>query len=226
MGLITSEKFKPVLFVGLGGNGGKIVNQLAGRLRRHPHWDRISDLTHFMVIDTNKDDLDKYRDVSPDCRFLISSFDNAAYVERKRGRAQFEPDPMLTQWIPPEEVYTFRSTQGAGAGQIRMESRLRLYYNLENDRARIRQKVRNMLAAATARENPWRDNEDKVVRVILYGSVAGGTGSGSFLPMAYLLRQMVNDAGWGRPSVTAILSLPTTFIPSCRTTSRPTATPP
>ena len=212
MGLITSEKFKPVLFVGLGGNGGKIVNQLAGRLRRHPHWDRISDLTHFMVIDTNKDDLDKYRDVSPDCRFLISSFDNAAYVERKRGRAQFEPDPMLTQWIPPEEVYTFRSTQGAGAGQIRMESRLRLYYNLENDRARIRQKVRNMLAAATARENPWRDNEDKVVRVILYGSVAGGTGSGSFLPMAYLLRQMVNDAGWGRPSVTAILSLPTTFI--------------
>jgi len=212
MGLIDSEKFKPVLFVGLGGNGGKIVNQLAGRLRRHPNWDHINDLTHFMVIDTNKDDLDKHRDVPPDCRFLISSFDNASYIKRKRGEAQFPPDPMVTQWVPPKEVYGFRSTQGAGAGQIRMESRLRLYYNLENDRARIRQKIRNLLQTCTSRENPWRDNEDKVVRVILYGSVAGGTGSGSFLPVAYLMRQMIRDAGWGRPSITAIMSLPTTFI--------------
>jgi hypothetical protein len=216
VGLIASEKFKPVIFVGLGGNGGKIVNKLADRLKRHQHWDRINDLTHFVVIDTNKDDLDKHRDVSPDCRFLISSFDNAAYVQRKRGHAQFPADPMITQWIPPEEVYGFRSTQGAGAGQIRMESRLRLYYNLENDRARIRQKLRNILSASTSRENPWRDNEDKVVRIVIYGSVAGGTGSGAFLPMAYLLRQMVQDAGWGRPSLTAVLSLPTTFINKVR----------
>lgn len=212
MGLLASDKFKPVIFIGLGGNGGKIVNQLAGRLKRHPHWDRIQEMTHFVVIDTNKDDLDKHRDVSPDCRFLISSFDNAAYVRRKRGEAQFPPDPMLTQWIPPEEVYSFRSTQGAGAGQIRMESRLRLYYNLENDRARIRQKIRNLLYSSTGRENPWRDNEDKVIRVMIYGSVAGGTGSGSFIPMAYLMRQMIRDAGWGRPSITCVLSLPTTFI--------------
>jgi len=212
VGLIASDKFKPVIFVGLGGNGGKIVNKLAGRLKRHPHWDRINELTHFVVIDTNKDDLDKHRDVSSDCRFLISSFDNAAYIQRKRGHAQFDADPMVTQWIPPEEIYAFRSTQGAGAGQIRMESRLRLYYNLENDRARIRQKFRNILFAATSRENPWRDNEDKVVRIVIYGSVAGGTGSGAFLPVAYLLRQMVNDAGWGRPSITTVLSLPTTFI--------------
>jgi hypothetical protein len=212
MGLIASEKFKPVIFIGLGGNGGKIVNQLSGRLRRHLHWDRINDLTHFVAIDTNKDDLDKHRDIPPDCRFLISSFDNASYVRRKRGEAQFPPDPMVTQWIPPKEVYGFRSTQGAGAGQIRMESRLRLYYNLENDRARIRQKLRNLLQTCTSRENPWRDNEDRVIRVILYGSVAGGTGSGAFLPVAYLMRQMIRDAGWGRPSLTAIMSLPTTFI--------------
>ncbi|MEL6348855.1 MAG: tubulin-like doman-containing protein, partial [Myxococcota bacterium] len=212
MGLLASDKFKPVIFMGLGGNGGKIVNQLAGRLKRHPHWDRIQEMTHFVVIDTNKDDLDKHRDISPDCRFLISSFDNAAYVRRKRGEAQFPPDPMLTQWIPPEDVYSFRSTQGAGAGQIRMESRLRLYYNLENDRARIRQKIRNLLHSSTGRENPWRDNEDKVIRVVIYGSVAGGTGSGAFIPMAYLMRQMIRDAGWGRPSITTVLSLPTTFI--------------
>ena len=88
MGLLRSELFKPTLFVGLGGNGGKIINQLAGRLRRHPHWDRIKALTHFLAIDTNKGDLDTLRDVSPDCRFLISNFDARAYVDRKRGRQE------------------------------------------------------------------------------------------------------------------------------------------
>ena len=210
MGLLASDKFKPCLFVGLGGNGGKIVNQMAGRLRRHPHWDRIKELTHFLVIDTNKDDLDKQRAVPPDCRFLVSSFDNAAYVARKRGLAQNPADPMVTQWIPDD--YRFRQTQGAGAGQIRLESRLRLYYNLEDDRAAIRRKVNQMLQDCSARENPWRDNEDRVVRILIYCSIAGGTGSGGFLPMAYLFRRMVADDGWGRPSVSAFLSLPTTFL--------------
>ena len=57
MGLLAADKFKPTLFVGLGGNGGKIVNLMAARLKRHPHWERISSLTHFLVIDTNKEAL-------------------------------------------------------------------------------------------------------------------------------------------------------------------------
>jgi hypothetical protein len=211
MGLLTADKYKPTLFVGLGGNGGKIVNLLASKLRRHPHWTRIQSMTHFLVIDTNKDDLDKLRFVPPDCRFLISSFDRRAYVERKRGRGELPIDPLVTQWVHPD--YTFRAAQGAGAGQIRLESRLGLYYNLEDDsRAGIRRKITDVLQQSTARENPWRDNEDKVVNLMMYASVAGGTGSGGFLPMAYLLRDAVRDFGWGRPNVVSVLSLPTTFL--------------
>jgi len=210
MGLLAGDKFKPTLFVGLGGNGGKIVNLLAGRLKRHPHWDRVSSMTHFVAVDTNKDDLDKQKDIPLDCRFLISAFDARSYVERKRGMRELHEDKLVTQWIP--DNYAFRATQGAGAGQIRIESRLRVYYNLEDDRAGIRRKLVQLLTEATRRENPWRDNDDKVVRVMIYGSVAGGTGSGSFLPMAYLLRQMVLDAGWGRPAITGVLTLPTTFL--------------
>ena len=210
MGLLATDKFNPTLFVGLGGNGGKIVQLLAARLRRHPHWERIQSLTHFLVIDTNKDDLDKLRDVPAENRFLISAFDQRAYVERKRGQRELSEDPLVTQWVPSD--YTFRSAQGAGAGQIRLESRLRLYYNLEEDRRGIRKAIQRMLDESTRRENPWRDNENKVVRVLVYASVAGGTGSGGFLPMAYLLRRMVVDAGWGRPSMASVLTLPTAFL--------------
>ncbi|MEY3214715.1 MAG: hypothetical protein RIT28_5196 [Pseudomonadota bacterium] len=214
MGLLRSELFKPTLFVGLGGNGGKIINQLAGRLRRHPHWDRIKALTHFLAIDTNKGDLDTLRDVSPDCRFLISNFDARAYVDRKRGRQELHEDKLVTQWFP--EDYTPRSGETPGAGQIRIESRLKLYFNLEQDRARIRAKIRDMLSEMTRRDDPWRDNEDRCVRVMLYASVAGGTGSGGFLPFGYLLKEMVDEAGWGRAQVSAVLSMPTTFLDKVR----------
>lgn len=210
MGLLATEKFNPTLFVGLGGNGGKIVQLLAGRLRRHPNWERIKSMTHFVAIDTNKDDLDKLKDIPVENRFLISAFDARAYIERKRGQRELQEDKLVTQWVP--STYQFRSTQGAGAGQIRMESRLRLYYNLEEDRRGIRKALQKLLDESTRRENPWRDNENRVVRVMVYGSVAGGTGSGGFLPMAYLLRRMVLDAGWGRPSVTGVLTLPTAFL--------------
>ncbi|MEN9799126.1 MAG: hypothetical protein RL653_2822 [Pseudomonadota bacterium] len=214
MGLLTTDKFNPTLFVGLGGNGGKIVQLMAARLRRHPNWDRVRSLCHFLAVDTNKDDLDKLKDVPAENRFLVSSFDQRAYVERKRGKAELPEDTLLTQWVPHD--YAFRAAQGAGAGQIRMESRLRLYYNLEEDRRGIKRTVLRMLDESIRRENPWRDNENRVVRVMVYGSVAGGTGSGGFLPMAYLLNQWVREAGWGRPSVVGVLTLPTTFLDKVR----------
>jgi hypothetical protein len=214
MGILAGDTFQPALFVGLGGNGGKIVNQLAGRLKRHPHWDRIAPLTHFLVIDTNKHDLDAQRDVRPDCRFLISNFDARTYLERKQGRYELDEDTLVTQWWPDD--YVPRPGMSPGAGQIRIESRLKLYYNLEEDRVRLRRKVSAILDEMTGRENPWRDNQDRAVRVYIYCSVAGGTGSGGFLPMAWLLRQMVLDHGWGRPNVVGMLTLPTTFLSKVR----------
>ncbi|MCB9678570.1 MAG: hypothetical protein H6737_25940 [Alphaproteobacteria bacterium] len=210
MGLLAGEKFSPTLFVGLGGAGSRVVNLLAGKLKRHPHWNRLKELTHFCVIDTNKDDLYKNLEIKPDARFLVSAFDRRSYVKRKRGELELPEDRNLTQWVHPD--YDFRATQGAGAGQIRVESRLGLYYNLEDDRAGIRRKITAMLDLATRRENPWRDNEHRVVNICLYASVAGGTGSGGFLPMAYLLKDLVRDHGWGRPNLVSTLSLPSTFL--------------
>ncbi|MCB9667944.1 MAG: hypothetical protein H6736_02180 [Alphaproteobacteria bacterium] len=210
MGLLAGEKFSPTLFIGLGGAGSRVVNLLADKLTRHPQWNRLKDLTHFAVIDTNKDDLYKNHAVKPDARFLVSAFDRRAYVKRKRGELELPEDTNLTQWVHPD--YDFRATQGAGAGQIRVESRLGLYYNLEDDRAGIRRKITQMLDLATRRENPWRDNEHRVVNICMYASVAGGTGSGGFLPMAYLLKDLVRDHGWGRPNLVATLSMPSTFL--------------
>lgn len=210
MSLLDSERFSPTIFLGLGGSGSKVVNALAGKLRRHPNFARFRELIHFVAIDTNKADLNAQGNIPDANRFLVSSFDRRAYVRRKRGEAELTEDPMVTQWV--HDGYQFRDTQGAGAGQIRVESRLGLYYNLEEDRARIRSSLQRLLDASTKPDNPFRDNRDRVVNVMVYASVAGGTGSGGFLPMAYLVQDIVQDHGWGRPNVVGTLMLPSLFL--------------
>lgn len=210
MSILDNERFSPTIFLGLGGSGGKVVNALAGKLRRHPNFARFKELIHFAAIDTNKADLNAQGNIPDANRFLVSSFDRRSYIKRKRGQAELPEDPMVTQWV--HDNYQFRDTQGAGAGQIRVESRLGIYYNLEEDRARIRASFLRMLDACTKPDNPFRDNRDRVVNVIIYASVAGGTGSGGFLTAAYLMQDLVKDQGWGRPNIVGTLMLPSVFL--------------
>ena len=209
MSLLGANRFSPTIFIGLGGSGSKIVNAVAGKLRRHPNWQRFRDLIHAVCIDTNKADLGAQKNVPESNRFLVSSFDRRSYVQRKRGKQELPEDRMVTQWVHPN--YQFRDAQGAGAGQIRVESRLGLYYNLEEDRAGIVRAFKRILDSQTRPDNPFRDNEDRVVNVLIYASVAGGTGSGGFLPMAYLIQDLIRDHGWGRANVVGTLLLPAVF---------------
>jgi hypothetical protein len=209
MSLLGASRFSPTIFIGLGGSGSKIVNAIAGKLRRHPNWQRFRELIHAICVDTNKADLGAQKNIPESNRFLVSSFDRRSYVARKRGKQELSEDKMVTQWVHPN--YQFRDAQGAGAGQIRVESRLGLYYNLEEDRAGFLRAFKRILDSQTRPDNPFRDNEDRVVNVLIYASVAGGTGSGGFLPMAYLAQDLIRDHGWGRANVVGTLLLPAVF---------------
>jgi len=210
MGILQSDKFSPFIFIGLGGSGAKVVNAIASKLHRHPNWSRIQTLCHFVGIDTNKHDLNNQKLIPEANRFLISSFDRVAYIERKRGKYELPEDPMVTQWA--HEDYKFREGATPGAGQIRVESRLSLFYNLEDDRGGIVGGLKSMLDQATAPGNPYRDDADRCVNVMVFSSVAGGTGSGAFVTIAYLLQEMIQEHGWGRPKIVANLMLPAVFI--------------
>jgi hypothetical protein len=210
MGILQSDKFSPFVFIGLGGSGASVVNAIAKKLQRHPNWSRIQNLCHFVAIDTNKHDLNNQKMIPEAGRFLISSFDRVSYIDRKRGKFELPEDPMVTQWAHPD--YKFREGATPGAGQIRVESRLSLYYNLEDDRGGIISGLKSMLDQASAPGNPYRDDQDRCVNVMIFSSVAGGTGSGAFVTMAYLLQDLIQEHGWGRPKIVANLMLPAVFI--------------
>ena len=200
-------KQSPTIFIGLGGHGGKIVNNIAEKVQRRADFDSIQNLNHFMIIDTDQGDLNNRQYVSTDAKFCISNFNKFEYQLRKFGRKHDSPDPKITTWCPEPEQYSFRATSGAGAGQIRLESRLGVYYNLERGIG-IQKKILDFIDKSVQTEETNLDDR-RMVRVFIFGSIAGGTGSGSFLMMSYLAQALCSNS-W-TPKVSFVLSLPTLF---------------
>jgi hypothetical protein len=178
----------PTLFVGMGGTGSRIVNRIARRASRLPNWDaQLKDLTGFFVLDTNQHDQKQLSaELPPTSRHLIGAIDKRAIVQAFR-RAH---DPKALQWL--DDRYMPREGITPGAGQIRVESRLGFHVSSQE----IRQKLDTMIRRLLAPNNTWRSAKTQKIYVYLYCTLAGGTGSGSFLPMAYLIQDLVKAFGW------------------------------
>ncbi len=207
--LVSFNHVSPTIFIGLGGSGSEVVNRIASKLKARWNWNTLENLIHFFAIDTNTHDLARQDHIPRDNRILISDFDKRAYVDAKRGKGHQDADPFVTQWV--HDWYEFRGTRGAGAGQIRVESRLSLHYQLEQDRGKIVQRLVSAMNTARDHDNPYRKSNPPEFNVFIYGSVAGGTGSGSFIPMAYLAREIITSQGW-IPKVFGTLILPSLFV--------------
>lgn len=199
------NKIAPCFFIGMGGCGGAIVNEIARRVKQdEADWRRYKDLVHFFVLDTDQDDVARCTWVDSNHRFVISDFDKPGYVDLKCGKTHKEADPHFLQWWP--EHYRPRSTRGKGAGQIRVESRLSLNYQLENDAGGILGALKSAIARAYDVQNPFRAN--KAAKVYLYASLAGGTGSGGSAVMAANLRKLLSGRGH---HITGTFVLPNVF---------------
>lgn len=192
----------PTLFVGLGGCGLKMVKRIKEHLASHPDYDeRFKDLTKFAGFDTNINDLEKVRALMDDV-FLISDFEKEDYAKLATGQLFLEADDYFTQWV--HDDYRFRAGDTAGAGQIRIESRLGLYYQLKH--RTVLKRLRALLEQLKDHSHGHRRLSSDEIRIVLCYSVAGGTGSGAHLPMAYVLRDLASELGKPRLFGAAVLS--------------------
>lgn len=209
--LVISEKLTkpssiaPMLFVGLGGCGCSMVARVAEHLRRLPDFqERYKGLIKFALVDTNVNDLERYRAIADDS-FLISDFEKEEYANLASGKMFLEPDDYFTQWVPPS--YRFRAGDTAGAGQIRIEARLGVYYQMKHKDFVPR--FRRLLDSLKSHEQGHRRLDTPEIRIVVCYSVAGGTGSGSHLPIAYMLRDLGRQVG--KPSMIGVAVLPSVF---------------
>jgi hypothetical protein len=205
---------QPTLFVGLGGKGGRIVNRIATILSKREDWPLMEKTMQFFAIDTDKSDLDNCTSIPQAHRFTISGFDKGLWVADKLGRSGLskpEEDPRVAQWV--HDWYNFRSSQGAGAGQIRIESRVSLYNSLES--SNLINRLEKAILDTIDMQNSMLSYEVKKFNVFIYYTVAGGTGSGAHLMFAAFLRHLIGNFGWSA-NITGVSMLSTLVAPLIR----------
>jgi hypothetical protein len=191
---IMPGEVTPTLFVGLGGSGGQAIGRIAKRLRASEDYElKYKTLVRFVAIDTNAADLARLRKGHGsighvDATITLSDFDKVEYTKLRRGDAYANADTYFTQWVHP--WYRFREESGAGAGQIRIESRLGFFRNVEA--GDLTRQLQDLLSELKSHQHGMR-RQGAPLQVFVYFSVAGGTGSGAFLPFAYLIRDLIGD---------------------------------
>lgn len=192
----------PTLFIGAGGVGSRIVDRIAARAKSLPNWaSQLDPLTHFLAIDTNELDQHKLRHIPSGNRIHIAAFDKGKAIEGfRRSR-----DPQALHWL--DQAYQPRHGVKPGAGQIRVESRLGFFYSSAEIGARLRQLVAECLRPGIT----WRQASPPKFNVYLFCTLAGGTGSGSFLSIAYLVDQVIREQEW-QPRVVGNLLLSTLMV--------------
>jgi hypothetical protein len=179
-----ATKIKRCLYVGLGGTG---MNAL---------------------LHTKKMFVDTYGEVPPMIGFLGIDTDGGAYKKSllsnkgenvildpmeqlpiivKQARPIYDVNKEAFSWIADENLYALTSME-LGAGQIRTNGRFAFTVNFDD----LNRKVETTLAQIT---NAHIINNDKYellgnnTEIHMVFSVCGGTGCGTFINMAYLLRE-------------------------------------
>lgn len=162
----------PTLILGLGGTGSKIVRKVSETVRESETGQ--SERIAYVVFDTDINDLGTIRRENPDIFTVQTSTTNT--VGEYLGINTNARD----NWFPVNEMLN-RKTLTEGAAQVRAISRLAFDTTLKSG---------NLTELHRAIEKLFRidkEQKEQALRVIITGSLAGGTGSGLLLSVAMYL---------------------------------------
>jgi hypothetical protein len=199
--------FRPTVVLGLGGTGYKTLLKLKKRFV--DAYGSVPPIIRFLSIDTteNAEGSSRNDEISTDGHLDH----NETYVLQVGNPANLVngTNPHIDEWWPPEIP-----TQAiiAGAGQVRARGRLALFAKASEVYGRIRRAVddvRNIRNQKQMYADEFQVSDRSGVEVHIVGSLAGGTGSGTFLDIAFMARDVIGSDE--QSNFTAVLLLPGIF---------------
>ncbi|MFS0917636.1 tubulin-like doman-containing protein [Brevibacillus sp. 179-C 1.1 NHS] len=211
-GGIVSDKIRvdtidnPMLVIGLGGTGIDALLRLKYQVNRRFKLpvDPLSkkrkekpDNIEFIAFETNEHDRNKkYKGIGldPVTEFVLLSNPEIGGVLQNRSILE----PYITDWLSPELTITDGIS---GASGVRQAGRLLLFTKITQVVQTIEKKVK-MLCEGT----------NKKLTVFLLSGLSGGTGSGCFLDIAYIVRGIL-ERDFGSAGVDKVNTLGYLFTP-------------
>lgn len=181
---------EPTLIIGLGGTGADALlntKYVLHRKLKYPSGQHKPDRLAYLAIDTDARDLQTKRvgdtRLNADETCDITEMNLKAYMNDHSLITKSYLRDWLSNGIPPLSV-------AYGAGGIRQYGRFMLLNNAEAVSTRIKTAVEKIWAAGKENGEAFDPSNDSVNVYILTG-ISGGTGSGTFLDMAYMVREII-----------------------------------
>jgi len=215
-----SKDIRKTLVIGLGGSGCRIALELKARMEeRHGGKENYGRSVKFLFVDTAKENFTAYQPNHPErspVRMESDEFIGISDVPLDDLIDSQENNPGMKA-ILPDTLYTSQIDQGAQ--QIRRLGRVALFYHYTRTvKGRLSSAINDLYSMRNLDSSASNGQEmrvEKQLRVYIIGSICGGTGGGTFIDVAYLIRNLVRETGKARSerSVTTIgvLLLPEAF---------------
>lgn len=213
--VIPALTVSPTLVVGLGGTGCKIARRLKQTLLSEtPTEDHDRIMVRFVGIDT--DNREKEVTVSEEAPLDF-------FAQISGETASFNPkDPScapLLHWLPTDDEGRLKNmrrlTAGQGAGGCRLMGRFAYNYFGPAHFPSIEAQIKNLL---DLRKNPLRSFKGARIAtsndltIFVVGSLAGGTGSGSFIDAIATCHYLADRAAPGmNRHINGVFALPSVF---------------
>ena len=190
--------FQPTLVIGVGGTGKGIILALKKMIAENsPKGMGDYPLLKFLSIDTDTS--------LPTVNTTIQTI-KASELTLNKSKETFSlhadfntvPDlrnfPDIASWFPASLKHNLTPAElEKGAGQRKPIGRFSFAWNADSLKPRLEQALRNPVDVETAKQ--WgigESNLAKFTNVFICGSICGGTGAGTFLDMAYLIRNIAS----------------------------------
>ena len=207
----------PTLFIALGGSGKDVVMRLRKRF-----FDRFQTknpgYAQFVFVDTDTqkftpvdEKAESFAELAPNQDELVAVPITPAQFNKTFSNLRARVNCDHLSWLKLELEQIGAQAVEHGAGTHRQMGRLAFFLNYPAIRSTIQRQIDETLRFAS--ENP-RSVEEHRLEIVIVMSLAGGTGAGMFIDVAYLVQDILNLPNYRNlrgKSVTLVAFLPGVF---------------
>lgn len=193
--------FPTTLIIGLGGVGSKITAGIYSKFLKTNPTDIEKRNIVCLCLDTDAGDVEKRKKILPKNWVVKTSSDLSSTVgDYVNG---IKNTTAVLDWFDTRSKHVIDMSLNEGAGQIRMASRLALMAAMGEEKL----KTIDFAISSLLTLEPERHNGNDI-KVHIISSLAGGTGAGSFLQIAYYVKDVMrNDYHIQSPQITGYFIL-------------------
>lgn len=147
----------------------------------------------FLGLDTDRNDFNKTLKSIDGSTEVALGTNEKMMLTVDEAEEFYEEHPTDFSWIPSCNIGALSMLRNNGAGGVRSNGRFAFTINYANVKAMIETKLSEISNAAIVDNDMYERNDFATAEIHIVFSICGGTGCGTFLNTAYLVRAINSD---------------------------------